>query len=99
MEPEWTKKISNNVVCNFYYFFFVFYAVVAVITIVGTIALFSSIKLPTGMIIASTFQSLIGFALAATAALFHYLVCDRALKPGVEKMDNERVVDRDADLY
>jgi hypothetical protein len=99
MEPEWTKKISSGVVCNFYYFFFVFYAVVAVITIVGTIALFSQIKLPTGMIIASTFQSLIVFALAAVSALFHYLVCDRALKPGNEKMDNERVVDRDADLY
>lgn len=85
MEPEWTKAISSETVCNFYYAFFVFYAVVSILVVVSTIAMLSSVKLPMGMLVMSGLQSLIVFALAAASALFHYLVCDRALKPGMAK--------------
>lgn len=79
MEPEWTKAISSETVCSFYYAFFVFYAVVSILVVISTIAMLSSVKLPMGMLVMSGLQSLIVFALAAASALFHYLVCDRAL--------------------
>lgn len=81
MEPEWTKAISNATVCNFYYAFFVFYAVVSILVVVSTITMLASVKLPMGMMVMSGIQSLLVFALATASALFHYLVCDRALKP------------------
>jgi hypothetical protein len=85
MEPDWTKNISNSTICNFYYFFYIFYAVIAVLTVVATIGLLTMIKMPKGMMAMYGIQNLIVFALAATSALFHYLVCDRALQPGKEK--------------
>lgn len=85
MEPEWTKAISSETVCNFYYAFFVFYAVMSILVVVSTVTMLSSVKLPMGMLVMSGLQSLIVFALATASALFHYLVCDRALKPGVAK--------------
>ena len=82
MEPEWTKQIPNTTICNFYYFFYVFYVVIAVLTIVSTIWLLAMAKIPKGMFAMYGIQNLIVFALAATGALFNYLVCDRALIAG-----------------
>jgi len=39
-------------------------------------------KLPRNVIIANGFTTLLTMGLATTMALFHYLICDRALKPG-----------------
>ena len=85
MEPEWTKSIPDATVCNFYYFFFVFYAVIAVITLLGTLGVLFNAKLPKGLMLAYGFSNLIVLLLAGTSALFFYLICDRALKPGQEK--------------
>jgi hypothetical protein len=85
MEPEWTKSIPDATVCNFYYFFFVFYAVIAVITVLGTIGILFNAKLPRGLMLSYGFSNLLVFVLAGVSALFFYLVCDRALKPGVKK--------------
>ena len=79
MEANWMKSIPNSSICNFFYFFFVFYAAIALITLLGTVGILSMLNMPKAYIIASGFQSLLVFALAATAALFHYLICDRAL--------------------
>lgn len=79
MEPEWMKKIPSESICNFFYFFFVVYAVLAVLTLLGTIGFFAFVKMPKAFMVATGFQSLIMFVLAGVAALFHYLICDRAL--------------------
>ena len=77
MEHQWMKSISSETICNFFYFFFVFYAAIAVVALFGGIMTISS--MPKSLMLVSGFQNLVVFALAATAALFHYLICDRAL--------------------
>jgi len=79
MEPQWTKKISSNVICNTYYVFFVIYAVIAVLSIVGTVGILFAAKLPKGLAISVGFQGLIGGSISAVLALFLYLLCDRSL--------------------
>ncbi len=83
MEPDWTKKISNDTVCNFFYAFFMVYAFLAVVSLLGLVSIFVfASKLPKGIVITQSVYALVTLGLATTMALFHYLVCDRALKPG-----------------
>ena len=85
MEPEWTKKIPSDVICNFFYAFFVIYAILAVISVLGLVSLFVlGSKLPKSLLITQGVYGFVTLGLATTMALFHYLVCDRALKPGVK---------------
>ena len=79
MEANWMKSISSNTLCNFFYFFFVFYAVISVITLVSMIGVLGLLPMPRSLKIAFGGQSMIMFVLAATGALFHYLICERAL--------------------
>lgn len=88
MEPEWTKNISSEVVCNFFYFFYVVYAVFAILAVFSLIALFF-MDLPKNMLVVASAQSLLMLAVAGTTALFHYLVCARALLPSVGAMRKE----------
>jgi hypothetical protein len=88
MEPQWTKSISSETVCNFFYFFYVVYAVLAVFTVFSFGMLFF-VNLPKNMLIATGIQSLLMLAIATTTALFHYLVCSRALLSSVGGMRNE----------
>ena len=86
MEPQWTKNISSETVCNFFYAFFVIYALFAVISVLGLISLFVfASKLPKSVVITQGLYGVVTLGLATTMALFHYLVCDRALKPGSVK--------------
>jgi hypothetical protein len=80
MEPEWTKSISSDTVCNFFYFFYVLYAILAVFSVFGLIGVFF-MNLPKNILIATSIQGFLMAGLAATTALFHYLVCARALLP------------------
>jgi hypothetical protein len=80
MEPQWTKDISSETVCNFFYFFYVVYAVLAILAVFSLIALFFG-NLPKNVLIATSIQTLLVFGIATTTALFHYLVCARALLP------------------
>jgi hypothetical protein len=89
MEPQWTKQISSETVCNFFYVFFVTYAVIAVISLIGVIGVFTFLKVPKGQLGAIGIQSLVGLALATTQMLFLYLICDRALKPSAEAEKKE----------
>lgn len=89
MEPQWTKQISSEIVCNFFYVFFVVYAVIAVIALIGIIGVFSFLKVPKAQLGAIGIQGLIGLALATTQMLFLYLICDRALKPSAEAEKKE----------
>ena len=86
MEPDWTKKISSETVCNFFYAFFVIYAFFAVVSLFGLVSLFVfANKLPRSILITQSLYALVTLGLATTMALFHYLICDRALKPGSVK--------------
>jgi hypothetical protein len=78
MEPEWTKNISSETVCNFFYFFFVLYAVLAFFAVVSLISIFL-MPLPRSVLFVTGVQGFLMIGLALTTALFHYLVCDRAL--------------------
>ena len=78
-EPDWTKGIKNSTVCNFFYGFFWVYVALAVIALIGMITVMLAVKMPRGMMFSSIFSNLIVIALSATMALFHYLICARAL--------------------
>ncbi len=89
MEPEWTKGISSEVVCNFFYVFFMVYAVVAIFSIFALVSLFF-MNLPKNVMIGFGIQSTLMLAIATVTALFHYLVCSRALLPatgGMRRME------------
>ncbi len=82
MEPQWTKNISSETICNFFYFFYVVYAVLAIFAIFGLVGFFF-MDLPKNVLIATSVQGLLMAGVATTTALFHYLVCARALLPTV----------------
>ena len=89
MEPQWTKQISSETVCNFFYVFFVVYAVIAALSLISLIGVFSFLKVPKGNVGVAGLQAVIALALATTQMLFLYLICDRALKPGAEAEKKE----------
>ncbi len=81
MEPEWTKGITNNTICNTYYLVFVFSAVVGVLAVISAFVIpFLSGMSPTMKIMQGLGLVLQGL-LAAFLSLIAYLLCDRALKP------------------
>lgn len=83
MEPEWTKAIRSETVCNFYYLFFVLYASIAVLSIVSIFYTITVAKtIPKGLFVPLILQGLLPMAIALTASLFNYLVCSRALLSG-----------------
>jgi hypothetical protein len=79
MAPEWTNKIPNYAICNFFYFFFVIYAVLFGLSLINMIKLMIMIdkfNMNNSMIlIGVVFTTLISLILT----LFHYLICDRSL--------------------
>lgn len=89
MEPQWTKQISSEIVCNFFYAFFVVYAIIAVISFIGIIGVFTFLKVPKAQLGVIGIQGLVGLSLATTQMLFLYLICDRALKPSLEAEKKE----------
>lgn len=72
------KNIPSTWVCNFFYAFFTVYAVFAVLIFFSFIGLFF-MNLPKGQLLAAAIQSFLMMGIATTTALFHYLVCSRAL--------------------
>ena len=81
---EWTDMISDNVLCTYFYIFFVVFAVLAAMSLVGGIWIFSTTKMTFGILIAFVFNILLSFGISATSALFFYLICERALKPSLK---------------
>ena len=81
--PEWTDKISNNALCNYFYVFFIIFSVWAALSLVGGIWVFSTTKMAFSMLIGIMLNILLSFGISATSALFLYLICERALKPSV----------------
>ena len=84
MEPKWTQGISSAVICNYFYIFFIIYCVIAALSLLGGIWIFSTTKMTFGMLAGVLVNTLLTFGIAGTTALFFYLICDRALKPSSE---------------
>ncbi len=81
--PQWTDKISDSAVCNYFYVFFLIFAIWAGLSFLGGVWLFATTKMSFGILIAVLFNILLSFGISATSALFLYLICERALKPSV----------------
>jgi len=81
MSTQWTDKISDNVLCGYFYVFFVIFAVWAALSLVGGVWIYATTKLTFGVLMAIIFNILLSFGISATSALFLYLICERALKP------------------
>ena len=90
---QWTDKIPDNVICNYFYVFFVIFAVWAAISLLGGVWIFATTKMSFGLLIGVIFNILLSFGISATSALFLYLICERALKPALkarkEKFEEE----------
>jgi hypothetical protein len=75
-EPDFTKKISSKTICDFFYYFFIAYVLLgglSLMALIGTAMMSKTTPWSSMITYALT------FAIAATSALFHYLVCSRAL--------------------
>jgi hypothetical protein len=79
MEPQWTKQIPSDVICNTYYGFFIVYAIMGAITLLGTIGILAYFKMPKFMAVSYGFYGLLVASIAFVMSLFQYLVCSRAL--------------------
>ena len=77
MEPQWTKAIPSEYICNTYYALFIFYAIIAVLAILASIGLFTMMKTSVGVLMG--IQGILTALIGGTLALFMYLMCDRAL--------------------
>lgn len=78
---SWMDKISNEVVCGYFYVFFLVFSVWAGLSLLGGIWIFASSKMNVGQLVSIMFNVILSFGISATSALFLYLICDRALKP------------------
>lgn len=78
-EPEWTKDISNDAVCTYYYILFVINCIIAALTLIMIFGILPFLRLPKGALISNSIMSILVLALAVVNSLFLYLICDRAL--------------------
>ena len=74
---SWTDKVSNEVVCGYFYIFFIVFSVWAGLSILGGILIFTTSK----MNLAQLISIILSCGISTTSALFLYLICERALKP------------------
>jgi hypothetical protein len=82
-EPTWTKQISSGLVCDWFYFFFIIRVTLFAVLAVAVVYLFamSSGSVFKGDMGFKLFAAFLGMIVAATDALFFYLICDRSLHP------------------
>jgi ABC-type transport system involved in multi-copper enzyme maturation permease subunit len=79
--PEWTTAIADSTLCGYFYVVFIIFSVLAGLSVLSAIYMFATTKITGGLVLAVLFAKLINFGISAAAALFAYLICDRALKP------------------
>ena len=82
--PAWTNKISNAMICNYFYVFFIIFAVWAGLSLLAGVWIFAARRsMSFGMLMALIINIILSFGISATTALFLYLICDRALQPAM----------------
>lgn len=78
-EPSWTKQISTEQVCTFFYAFAIINATIGVLGLaLGLWSIFVS-KMPLYLVTPMLIQIVVTSGVAFTSALFQYLICQRAL--------------------
>jgi hypothetical protein len=96
--PAWTNKISNSMICNYFYVFFIIFAVWAGLSLLAGIWIFAARRsMSFGMLMALIINIILSFGISATTALFLYLICDRALKPAMYSAGFENPEDEDGE--
>lgn len=81
MEPQFTQAISSRFVCDYLYFYFILVAVLAGISLIGSVA---TIVLAKGSLLGKILMalpSLLVSGLAVMLALSLYVICERGLRP------------------
>jgi energy-coupling factor transporter transmembrane protein EcfT len=78
-KKQWTDKLANHVLCDYFYIFFVIFSVMAGISFIGGVYIFTTTKMPFGQLMSVIFSILLSFGVYSITALFLYLICDRAL--------------------
>ena len=96
--PQWTDSIANSTLCDYFYIFFVIFSVWASLSFLAGIWVFSSSKMTLGMLVAVVVNILLSFGISATSALFLYLICERALKPALQRSSREGFRSRKAGI-
>ena len=79
-EPAWTKNISNNLVCDYYYYLSV--AIIAIAVLVTFSTGWAMTMVPgkiRGMLLLSLVLSLFQLGIGYFIYLFAYLMCSRSL--------------------
>ncbi len=76
-EQEWTKGITSNVVCGYFYITFMIVSVIAGLIFLGDVIMF--VRKPSPGHVMVLIRSLVPIALAVANALFMYIVCARSL--------------------
>jgi hypothetical protein len=78
-KKQWTDTITSRVICDYFYIFFVIFSVMAAISFIGGVYIFTTTKMPFGILMAIIFNILLSGGVYSITALFLYLICDRAL--------------------
>ncbi len=78
-EPEWSKKISNNTVCSYYYIIFVIAVVAGILAFISLFIIPFLKGIPPGLKVIQIIGLVSQGALAIVSSLAAYLVCRRAL--------------------
>jgi hypothetical protein len=82
--PSWTNKISNSMICNYFYVCFILFPECAGLSLLAGVWIFASRRsMSFGMLMALIINIILSFGISATTALFLYLICDRALQPAM----------------
>jgi hypothetical protein len=76
MEPEWTKKIPNETICQYYQFLFYFTVVAVVLVLLGDLYVISTRPRAGFMILLRSLPMLI---VSLVSSLFLYILCSRTL--------------------
>jgi len=76
-EPSWTKSISSNTICMYFYILFLLVAVAAGIVVLMDLSIVLSSGGRKGL--ALLFRSLLMLVLPLLNALFLYILCARSL--------------------
>ncbi len=77
--PEWTKKISNNTVCSYYYIIFLIAVIAGILAVISLFIIPFLKGVPPGLKAIQMIGLISQGALAIVASLAAYLVCHRAL--------------------
>ena len=79
-EPEWTKRFSNETVCNYYYYLSVAILVIGFVNLFFLVTVLMSTNKMRGYLTMTLVGQLITLTIGYFVYLFAYLVCTRSLK-------------------